>query len=115
MDRILTFGKCFADPIAIRIIRVTYRTPSTIQDLQTVLDLDRHTVDLRLLKLREAAILKPRQDGRWLTYAMNPDMKPVIKGLITSFYDEVKWSPECLEDDRRYQELKEARTNDLDS
>ena len=115
MDRILTFGKCFADPIAIRIMRVTYRSASTIQDLQGILDLDRHTVDLRLLKLREAAILKPRQDGRWLTYAMNPDMKPVIKGLITSFYDEVKWSPECLEDDRRYQELKEARTNDQDS
>ncbi|MEI7577345.1 MAG: hypothetical protein WCK51_10660 [Armatimonadota bacterium] len=114
MDRILTFGKCFADPIAIRIIRVTYRTPSTIQDLQAILELDRHTVDLRLLKLREAAILKPRQDGRWLTYEMNPDMRPVIKGLITSFYDEVKWSAECLEDDRRYQELKAVRTSGED-
>ena len=114
MDRILTFGKCFADPIAIRIMRVTYRTPSTIQDLQTILALDRHTVDLRLLKLREAAILKPRQDGRWLTYEMNNEMRPVIKGLITSFYDEVKWSPDCLEDDRRFQELKATRTSGSD-
>ena len=111
MDRILTFGKCFADPIAIRIMRVTYRNPATIQDLQTVLDLDRHTVDLRLLKLREAKILKPKQDGRWLSYEMSQEMRPVVKGLITSFYEEVKWSPECLEDDRRYQELKAERTS----
>jgi len=114
MDRILTFGKCFADPIAIRIMRVTYRSASTIQDLQGILDLDRHTVDLRLLKLREAAILKPRQDGRWLTYEMNAEMRPVIKGLISSFYDEVKWSPECLEDDRRFQEIKVGRASAQD-
>ena len=113
MDRIITFGKCFADPIAIRIMRVTYRSPATIQELQQVLDLDRHAVDLRLLKLREAAILKPRQDGRWLSYEMNSEMRPVIKGLISSFYEEIKWSPECLEDDRRFQELKLDRTNPL--
>jgi hypothetical protein len=95
-------------------MRVTYRSASTIQDLQSILDLDRHTVDLRLLKLREAAILKPRQDGRWLTYEMNVDMRPVIKGLISSFYDEVKWSPECLEDDRRFQEIKASRASAQD-
>lgn len=96
-------------------MRVTYRQPSTIHDLQQILELDRHTVDLRLLKLREAAILKPKQDGRWLSYEMNNEMRPVIKGLISSFYEEVKWSPECLEDDRRYQQLKADRTTPTDA
>jgi hypothetical protein len=45
---------------------------------------------------------------------MNAEMRPVIKGLISSFYDEVKWSPECLEDDRRFQEIKAGRASAQD-
>lgn len=111
MYRIVTFGKCFADPIAIRVMKVAMTHNVTIQDLQKVLDLDRHTIDLRLLKLREARILVCKQAGRWLEYSMHPDARPVVERMLTNFYDEVRWDQKIREDEERLNQLiKESQT-----
>lgn len=101
MYRIVTFGKCFADPTAIRIIRILAKSPATIQDLQNLMLMDRHTIDLRLMKLREASVVKTHQHGRWLQYSLAPDAVPIIERLLNSFYEDVKWDPKCLGDDER--------------
>lgn len=101
MYRIVTFGKCFADPTAVRMIRILMKSNATISDLQQILMLDRHTIDLRLMKLREAQIVKATQIGRWLSYTVDPEAKPVVDKLLFNFYDDVRWDPKCLADDER--------------
>ncbi|MCX6341285.1 MAG: metalloregulator ArsR/SmtB family transcription factor [Fimbriimonadales bacterium] len=108
MYRIVTFGKCFADPTAIRIIRVLLQTPITISELQEVLLLDRHTIDLRLTKLREAGLVKTKQQGRWLNYSISADALPIVQKVLHSFYDDVKWDPKCLADEERLKQLRNA-------
>lgn len=101
MYRIVTFGKCFADPTAVRMMRILLKSAATIQDMQEILQMDRHTVDLRLTKLREARIANSSQQGRWLVYQINTDARPMVERLLTSFYEDVKWDPKCVADDER--------------
>jgi DNA-binding transcriptional ArsR family regulator len=106
MYRIITFGKCFADPTAVRIIRVLLQKPLTIQDLQEVLHLDRHTVDLRLTKLREARIVDSVQAGRWHSYSIRVKARLVVERLMGDFYDEIQWDTACVEDQKRLEAYK---------
>ncbi len=104
MHRIVSFGKCFADPIAVRIMRVLLRQSMTIQDLQTVLDLDRHTVDLRLTKLRDAFVVHSDFQGRWLKFRISERARPLVERLLGDFYEDVDWDPNTGHDDRRFKE-----------
>jgi DNA-binding transcriptional ArsR family regulator len=101
MHRIVSFGKCFADPIAVRMMRVLLKKQCSIFDMQDILGLDRHTVDLRLNKLRDARIIAPYQQGKWLIYEVLPDARPLIEKLLTDFYEDVSWDRTCLRDDER--------------
>jgi DNA-binding transcriptional ArsR family regulator len=108
MHRFVSFGKCFADPVAIRVMRILLKQESTISDLQEILSLDRHTVDLRLTKLREARIISHRQHGRWLMYSIATDARPVVERLLTNFYHDVTWDQNCVRDDERLRTLNSA-------
>jgi predicted transcriptional regulator len=96
-------------------MRILLKREATISDMQEILDMDRHTVDLRLTKLREASIVFHKQQGRWLVYRICPEAKQVIQKLLTSFYNEVKWDPNCLSDDEKTSVIQERDTSNIAS
>ena len=101
MHRIIALGKCFADPTAVRILRCLLRHPMTIQDLQNVLLMDRHTVDLRLTKLRDAFVVHADYHGRWLKFRVSDKARPIVERLLGDFYEDVDWDPQTGADDKR--------------
>ncbi|MCB1201555.1 MAG: winged helix-turn-helix transcriptional regulator [Leptospiraceae bacterium] len=81
--------KALSDKQRLRIIAFLMRGPLVVNDIKTILHLSMSTVSQHLSILRDANILIDNKQGRWVIYAIHPELEN-DEGIAGIIYRELK-------------------------
>lgn len=73
--------KVFGDSTRIRILSALSHRELCVQDLAGVLDMQQSAISHQLRTLRQAALVKPRRDGRVVYYSLDDEHVDVILSM----------------------------------
>lgn len=104
MHRVVNLGKCLSDPVLVRMMLVLLESELDINELQSVLGLNRGQVDQRLTKLRTLGIVEGNREGRWLKFSIDIQYKSMLRYLTSDFDPDVEWNERVRADAKRLKE-----------
>lgn len=70
--KILAGFKALSDPLRIRVVELLRSRELCVCDLCEHLNVGQSKLSFHLKALREAGLLRSRQEGRWIYYSLNP-------------------------------------------
>src|SRR5438034_11035757 len=76
--------QAFADETRLAIIERLSEGEQCVCDLTDMLDTAQSRLSFHLKTLKDAGLLTDRREGRWIYYALNPDVIEEIDGFVSS-------------------------------
>jgi len=74
-----------SEPLRIRILETLRSQELCVADLCDRLDVSQSKLSFHLKTLREAALVRPRQDGRWVYYSLNLTQFVVLEQYLADY------------------------------
>ena len=74
-----------SDPLRIRVLELLRHQELCVCDLCEALDVNQSKLSFHLKALKEAQLLKARQEGRWIYYSLNLPQFVVLEQYLAEF------------------------------
>lgn len=89
-----------SDPLRISVVEMLRQREQCVCDLCAVLKVTQSKLSFHLKTLKEAGLVKSRQEGRWIYYSLNITQFAVLEEYLTKFSRlyQILPAPPCLED-----------------
>ena len=84
-DRVGTGFKSLADPLRLQIIELLRAQELCVCELCEQLDVNQSKLSFHLKNLKEADLLRSRQQGRWMYYSLNLAQFVVLEQYLAEF------------------------------
>lgn len=81
-DRAAHVHAALADAHRLEILMLLASRPACVCELVDVLPLSQPAVSQHLRRLREVGLVREERRGRWVVYALAPDLPPHIRALL---------------------------------
>lgn len=88
--------RALSDPLRIRIVELLRSREMCVCDLCDALDTSQSKLSFHLKNLKEAHLVIPRQQGRWMYYRLNIQQFAALETYLTGYKDsEYQPTPAC--------------------
>ena len=98
LDTLTARFKALSDPIRLRILDRLRGGERCVCELTDVLDAGQSLLSFHLRVLKDAGLVTDRREGRWMHYALSPEVVAEIGeflGALRRRTDERRWKPVC--------------------
>lgn len=82
MQQLLATTKAFADPTRVRVICALREEELCVCELCDALDVVQSTLSTHLQYLRQARLVRTRNEGKWVYYALTKEFARVAEALL---------------------------------
>jgi ArsR family transcriptional regulator, arsenate/arsenite/antimonite-responsive transcriptional repressor len=82
LERTATLFHALSDPTRLRLLRTLAKGECCVCELQDAADAGQSRVSFHLRTLKEAGILVDRKQGRWVYYAIDPEMLARMRTVL---------------------------------
>lgn len=103
MNELVLAAKALADPTRVRVLAALREGELCVCELSDALEVTQSTLSTHLQVIREADLVQTRKEGKWVYYALKPEAKRLIKGVLDFFADELEEDKLLLRDAGRLQ------------
>ena len=81
-DQALELLRALADPIRLQVVEALAGGERCVCELTAELDLAQSRLSFHLRVLRQAGLIRGRQQGRWMYYSLQPEALPRLRGWL---------------------------------
>ena len=82
LDRVQQLLRALAEPIRLRVVQALQDGERCVCDLTCDLDLAQSKLSFHLRVLKEAGLIRSRQDGRWIYYRLEPSALLLLRNWL---------------------------------
>ena len=85
MKHALAFAKGLSDPTRLRLVAALRGQELCVCELCDALELSQSTLSTHLTVLRDSGVVQTRKNGKWIYYALRPDLARLIDVFFQEF------------------------------
>ena len=82
---ILTGFHALSDPLRLRVLELLQERELCVCELCAALNVSQSKLSFHLKTLKEAALVNPRQEGRWVYYSLNVPQFAVLEEYLAAY------------------------------
>jgi ArsR family transcriptional regulator len=82
LEQALRLFRALGDETRLRLIDRLRQGEQCVCDLTDELETGQSRLSFHLKTLKDAGVVTDRRDGRWVYYALNPDVFEVLEGIV---------------------------------
>lgn len=100
LDSLTARFKALSDPLRLRILDRLRGGERCVCQLTDLLDAGQSLLSFHLRTLKDAGLVTDRREGRWMHYALNPEVVAEIEeflGALGRRTADRRWKPVCCE------------------
>jgi ArsR family transcriptional regulator, arsenate/arsenite/antimonite-responsive transcriptional repressor len=83
LEQALRLFRALGDETRLRLIDRLREGEQCVCDLTDELEAGQSRLSFHLKTLKDAGVVTDRRDGRWVYYALNPEMFEVLEGIVS--------------------------------
>lgn len=83
-DQARALLKALADPVRLRVVEALGNGERCVCDLTGELGLAQSRLSFHLRVMREAGLIRAREEGRWVYYRLRPEAITALQGWLTA-------------------------------
>lgn len=83
LEQALRLFRALGDETRLRLIERLREGEQCVCDLTDLLEAGQSRLSFHLKALKDAGVVTDRRAGRWVYYALNPEMFEVLEGIVT--------------------------------
>jgi ArsR family transcriptional regulator len=111
MDQLLLAAKAFADRTRVRVLAALRNQELCVCELCDALGVTQSTLSTHLQVIKDAGLVGTRKEGKWIYYALTPQVKRFIFVLFGAYDKDLDNDKQLTTDSRRLAKRLAERDN----